>query len=221
MSHLSVFQKNLTDAGFDAAIISDKINQRYLSGFDFDDGLLLVTAADAYLLTDFRYAEAAEAECSKELRILLPEEDMLACIRELLAKAGAKRIAIEEAHLSFGEYQRYVEKLSDTVIEAGASKMLETQRQRKDDAELDAMARAQAITDAAFTHILSVLNPNMTEIDVALEIEFFMKRQGAESLAFSTIAVSGSASSLPHGVPRRQKLERGFLTMDFGARVDG
>ena len=61
----------------------------------------------------------------------------------------------------------------------------------------------------------------MTEIEVALELEFFMRRQGANGLAFDTIAVSGSASSLPHGVPRACKLEKGFLTMDFGARVGG
>ena len=59
------------------------------------------------------------------------------------------------------------------------------------------------------------------EIDAALELEFFMRRMGSEGTAFDTIAVSGSASSLPHGVPRNILLERGFLTMDFGACVDG
>lgn len=83
------------------------------------------------------------------------------------------------------------------------------------------MKRAQDIADAAFTHILGYINPDRTEIDVALELEFFMRSHGAEAEAFQTIAVSGSASSKPHGVPRPVKLEKGFLTMDFGARYKG
>ena len=74
---------------------------------------------------------------------------------------------------------------------------------------------------AAFAHILKFITPNMTEIEVALELEFFMRRMGSEGTAFDTIAVSGSASSLPHGVPRNVKLEKGFFTMDFGAKFDG
>jgi len=61
----------------------------------------------------------------------------------------------------------------------------------------------------------------MREIDVALELEYFMRREGAQSIAFHTIAVSGSASAVPHGVPRNKVLEKGFLTMDFGARFGG
>lgn len=221
MSHLSAFRSVLTEQGFDAAIVSDRLNQRYLSNFAFDDGLVLVTRGEAYLLTDFRYLEAARAECSKELEILTPEQGMLACIRGILEESGYTRVAVEEASLSYGDYLNTCEKLPNAKIEGGASRMLEDLRQIKDEGELETMARAQAVTDAAFAHILNFIKPEMTEIEIALELEFFMRRNGAEGTAFETIAVSGSASSLPHGVPRRTKLERGFLTMDFGARVDG
>ena len=221
MSHLSQFRENLLKEGFDAAIISDKTNQRYLSDFDFDDGLVLVTADSAHLLTDFRYLEAARAQCSKELEVLTPEQGHLACIRGILEEKKMTRVAVEESTLSYGAYLRFAEKLPDCKLEGGASRLLETQRQVKDEGELETMARAQAVTDAAFAHILKFIQPNMTEIEVALELEFFMRRNGADSLAFDTIAVSGSASSLPHGVPANRKLEKGFFTMDFGARVDG
>lgn len=65
------------------------------------------------------------------------------------------------------------------------------------------------------------MTPNMTEIDVALELEFFMRKNGADGVAFQTIAVSGPASALPHGTPSATKLRRGFLTMDFGASLGG
>ena len=99
--------------------------------------------------------------------------------------------------------------------------MLTEQRKIKLPYELELMAKAQSITDAAFSHILGYITPDVTEIDVAVELEFFMRRMGAEALAFETIAVSGPASSMPHGVPANVKLRRGFLTMDFGAKYNG
>ena len=221
MSHLSAFRENLEQQGFSAAIISNTTNQFYLTNFDFEDGLVLVTPKRAYVLTDFRYVEAARAQCASDFEILTPEQGHLACIRGILEEQKISKVAVEEASLSYGDYQRYSEKLPTVQLESGASKLLDLQRQVKDQAELDSMAKAQAVTDAAFSHILKVITPNMTEIEVALELEFFMRRNGAQGLAFNTITVSGSASSLPHGVPRNKKLEKGFLTMDFGARVNG
>lgn len=80
------------------------------------------------------------------------------------------------------------------------------------------MKAAQAITDAAFAHIVDFIRPDMTERQVALELEFFMRSKGAECVAFDTIAVSGSASSMPHGVPRDVKLEKDSLRW-ISARV--
>ena len=85
----------------------------------------------------------------------------------------------------------------------------------------DLIAKAQEITDLAFSHILNFISPNVTEREVALELEFFMRKQGSEGVAFPTIAVSGPASSRPHGVPSDVPLRQGFLTMDFGAKIDG
>lgn len=221
MSHLSKFRDALVGGGFDAAIVSDKLNQRYLSGFAFDDGLVLVTQKDSYLITDFRYVEAAKAQASPELTVLTPTGGQLLCIAGLLTDNACKTVAVEENALSYADFTRYAEILCDYTVAPGASAMLTDLRLYKDALELETIARAQAITDAAFAHIVDWIRPEMTEIEVALELEFFMRRNGADALAFETIAVSGSNSSRPHGVPRRQKLEKGFLTMDFGAAVDG
>ena len=219
MSHISMLRERGFEA--DALLITTEINLRWLTGFDYSDGCVVVTRDGAFLLTDFRYLEAAKKECSAELQVQTPEQGHLACIRGILEEEKLTRVAVEEGSLSLGDYRRFCEKLPNCKLEGGATAVLEELRRFKDDAELDAMARAQAVTDAAFAHIVKFIQPNMTEIEVALELEFFMRRNGAEGLAFNTIAVSGSASALPHGVPRRTRLEKGFLTMDFGARVDG
>ncbi len=221
VSHLSKFKVALEAAGADAAIISDKLNQRYLSNFDFDDGLVLVTRGQSYLITDFRYVEAARAQATPEMTVLTPKGGQLLAIAGLLSDNDCRSVLIEEAALSYADFTRYSELLSDYTLSPGASKLLTELRLYKDDQELEAIAYAQSITDAAFSHIVEWIKPDMTEIDVALELDFFMRRNGADALAFETIAVSGSNSSRPHGVPRRCKLERGFLTMDFGAKANG
>ena len=221
MSRLQNFQQLLSSRGYDAAIITDPMNQRYLSGFDFHDGLVLVVRSDAYLLTDFRYAEAARESVTEEMEVIIPAEGMIPCAEALLSSHGARTVAVEEKHLSLSGFLHYESAFTGCTLKSGASEIFGELRICKDDAELDSIARAQRITDAAFSHILGRITPTMTEIEVALELEFFMRREGAEGLAFDTIAVSGTNSSRPHGVPRPVCLERGFLTMDFGARVDG
>lgn len=221
MSHLTSFCNALSEKGFDAAILSAENTQRYLASFVYSDGYLLVTPKHAFLLTDFRYEEAAHKEADPAFEILCPTCGMGPAIAELLSEHGCRRVAVEEAELSLAALERLKKAMPDVSLESGASEILGDLMVHKDEAELAIMDRAQQITDAAFAHILGQITPNMTEMDVALELEFFMRRNGAEGTAFETIAVSGSASSLPHGVPRRTRLEQGFLTMDFGAVVDG
>lgn len=221
MSHLQNFRAALQEKGADAAVVACKINQKYLSGFDFDDGYVLVTRGQSYLLTDFRYVEAANEQCDPDLTVLTPNIGLLNCINELLHENGCQSVMIEEAALSYADYGRFTEKLTGVRVLSGASALLADLRRYKDEGELEIMARAQAVTDAAFAHIIKFIKPEMTEMDVALELEFFMRQNGSDGIAFDTIAVSGTASSRPHGVPGRRQLEKGFLTMDFGARVNG
>ena len=223
-AHIKALQAKLNEKGADAVLLTDKRNQRYVTGFDYDDGYVLVTKNHAYLITDFRYVEAAKAASASFMTVAAPEGrgGMMIYILEVLRREECGTLLFEEETVAYAAYRRYAEKFADVRFEGGASEILTELRMVKDEEELAAMARAQEVTDKAFAHILKTIRPDeMTEIDVALELEFFMKRNGAEGLAFDTIAVSGSASSKPHGVPRDQKLERGFLTMDFGARVDG
>ena len=221
VTQLQRFQNTLKESEFDAAIISSELNQRYISGFNYTDGYILIGKEKAYLLTDFRYIEAANAEV-KDFEILMPRGSMLAALGELIRNNGYKKVAIEDAELSCKLLQTMKEKMpADCELAFGASDILTKQRMVKLPYELERIAKAQSITDAAFEHILGFISTDVTEIDVALELEFFMRRNGAEALAFDTIAVSGPASSLPHGVPSAAKLRRGFLTMDFGAKYEG
>lgn len=221
MTQLQRFQKALCESEFDAAIISSELNQRYLSGFNYTDGYILIGREKAYLLADFRYIEAAEA-CVKDFEVIMPESTMISVLSELIGENGYRKVAIEDAELSCRMLEFMRSKMpTDCELVFGASAILTKQRMVKLPYEIERIAKAQAITDLAFEHILGFIKPDVTEIEVALELEFFMRSHGAEALAFDTIAVSGPASSLPHGVPTNVKLRAGFLTMDYGAKYDG
>ncbi|MBQ9087061.1 MAG: aminopeptidase P family protein [Clostridia bacterium] len=220
MTTLQKFQAALAETDADAALISSELHQRYLSDFDYTDGYLLITPTLAYLLTDFRYIEAAEAQV-KNFTILRPAGTMIEEIERLISKHVLRRIAIEDASLSYADFTRFSKALSQATLCPGASRILEGLRIIKTPEELEKIARAQEIADQAFDHILGFLSPERTEQEVALELEFFMRKLGAENVSFQTIAVSGPASSLPHGVPAPVRLRPGFLTMDYGALYQG
>ncbi len=222
MSKLTKFKEKMRAEGFDAALISSYVNIRYITNFDFQDGFVLVTKNKSYVLTDFRYIEAAKAAVDQnEFEIITPDTSMGICMCGLLEENDCKTVSFEDATLSVAAMERFKKAFVNMELVPGASKIADGLRLFKDLDEIEKMKKAQAITDAAFAHILKVLTPEMTEIDAALELEFFMRKMGSEGVAFETIAVSGSASALPHGVPRNVKLEKGFFTMDYGAKVDG
>ena len=223
MSQIKRLQGIMAQRGIDGILVSSYINQRYVSNFDFQDGYVLVFKSKAYVLTDFRYIEAANNELDlNDFEIVTPKGGHLRAVAAFAEENGVQSILVEESALSLADFDRF-EKLAENKVKyvQGASAIFDEMRIAKTEAELDKMAEAQRITDAAFLHILNVLRPDMTEIEVALELEFFMRKQGAERISFETIAVSGTASSMPHGVPRNVKLEKGFLTMDFGCVCGG
>lgn len=222
MSHLKKLQSAMKAANTEAIVVSSELNQRYLSGLNYTDGFVVVLPETAFLLADFRYIEDARAQVdASEFEILMPDRSMLPSVASILKDHGVKVALFEEATLSYAWLERFKKAFEGVEMQSGASAMIDALRLYKDASEIEKMTRAQAITDAAFSHILNFITPDRTEVEVALELEFFMRAHGSEGTAFDTIAVSGSNSSRPHGTPRPVKLEKGFFTMDFGARVDG
>ncbi len=219
MTPLEKTKARMKEASVDALLVTDELNQRYLSNFSFSDGLLFITQKSAHLITDFRYCEMAERRADREFSVVMPD-DRFAYINRVAAEESCHTVGFEGGSVTYDAYKRYAEHLAPLeLVNIGA--ILEEVRQIKSPEEIALMQKAQDITDIAFGHILKNISLNMTELDIAAELEYAMRKNGADGLAFETIAVSGDASALPHGRPRNEKLHRGFLTMDFGARFDG
>ena len=219
MNILNNLRNKLEEISVDALLVYNELNIRYLCGFSFTDGLLLITKKRALLLTDFRYLEMAQNNAYSEFEVF-DSPDRTNIILSALKDENVKTIGFEGRAVSYARYYALSEVYKDyKLVDIGA--IIEDFRQVKTEEELSYMDKAQQITDKAFSEVLSVLTPNMTEIEVAAEIEYRMRRLGSEGVAFDTIAVSGASSALPHGTPSTDKLKPGFLTMDFGARYNG
>ena len=202
----------------EALLIKSEANRRYISGFRSSAGAVLITKTSAVLLIDFRYFEKAKASVSScEVRL---------CNNyfEEIKKAQISRLYIETATMSIGEFLHTKEKLPGIEIRCDKKfdKMLLELRAVKDERELGLIREAQRITDEGFSYILSRIEAGRSEREIALDLEFFMRKMGSEGVAFDFIVVSGKNSSLPHGVPTEKRIEKGdFITMDFGAVIEG
>lgn len=205
----------------DALLITAPVNRRYLLDFPSSAGTLLILPESQYFIIDFRYFEKAR-EVVKNCTVLL-QDQLYHQINEIFSQNHVRTVGLEDHSVTLHALAVYREKLSAVPVEgSGLSELLEEIRYTKSDEELARLEKAQQITDQAFTEILSYLRPGISEKEIALELEYRMKRLGADGLSFDTIAVAGKNSSLPHGVPSDYRVQNGdFITMDFGALLDG
>ncbi len=215
---LTKLRNKMAELSVDAVLVLDELNQHYLSEFAFTDGLLFITKKKAYLVTDFRYYEMALNKANKSFEVLTPD-NRREFLKKVISDEGIKTVGFEGGSVSYETYRNYCDNYPCEFVNIGDT--IEVIRQIKSADEIEKMQKAQDITDNALAHLLKIITPDMTELDVAVELEYAMRKGGADSFAFETIAVSGDASALPHGTPRNVKLKRGFLTMDFGAKFEG
>ena len=214
--------RNRLGEGFSAAIIEHGPNRWYLSEFHSSAGTLIITEDDALFLVDFRYIEVAEKKVTGA-RVELSGADLSGQIISYLSSKGIKSVLVEN-EMSLGRFRQLKEALAevDFICEQKLSQAVLELRSVKETKEIEAIKRAQTITDDAFSHIIEFIKPGLTEREVAAEIDYFMRKKGADGCAFDTIVVSGPNGSMPHGVPSDRRIQTGdFVTMDYGAKKDG
>jgi Xaa-Pro aminopeptidase len=213
-------REQISKLPIDGMLVVKPENRRYISGFTGSAGYLLITEKDAVLLTDFRYTEQA-SEQAPHFQVLDHGISAPEGIRNQLQALGIKRLGFEKDYLTYGTFSLYSEKFAPVEL-VPVEGIVEKLRAIKDKYEIETIRKAAGIADAAFSHILGFLKPGVRERDIALELEYFMKKQGAKGASFDIIVASGVRSSLPHGVASDKVMEHGeFVKMDFGALYNG
>ncbi len=205
----------------DGALIISETNRRYFTSFSSSDGVLLATKNGSVFLTDSRYIEAAQGTvqgCEVQELKKLSEQ-----LPELCKKFGCKKLMVEADRLTVAELKAYRKILKGFLLTTvGMDKLIDSLRMRKTQDEKHYVIKAQRIAEKAFDHILGFIKEGVTEREIALELDFFMLKNGAEGISFETIAISGANTSKPHGVPTDKRVQSGdFITMDYGAVVNG
>jgi Xaa-Pro aminopeptidase len=217
---LEKLRETLAEQELDALLVSQAENRRYLSGFTGSAGMLMITAQEAILATDFRYYEqmGREAPDFQLAKIKTRFEELLP---ELISDLGISRLGFESEHVTVHQFHTWSQ-ATDDVEWVPHRQTVEKIRAVKEEGELDALRRSVALTDAALAHLLGVLEPGMTEENAAWEIESYMRTHGASKVAFALIVAAGPNGALPHALPSDHRISEGEpIVIDIGCVVDG
>jgi Xaa-Pro aminopeptidase len=219
----------LDERSLDGVLLSRNANKRYYAGFRLGDaegptsgwaGTLLVTRDAALIFADSRYTEQASIE-APDWQLVPTAGPMHADLPPLLLEHEIAALGMEAAVVSHADWAALAEAAPGVELHAIDDELVPL-RILKTAQEVEAIGRACALGDACFAHLVEWIRPGMTEREVAWELESFVRANGAEGLAFDTIALAGPRAAMPHGRPSDAPVEPGnVLLLDFGCIVDG
>lgn len=217
---IAKLKKCFEGCGCDAILLSKFESYCYFSGFNGSYAHLLVMNDKSLLFTDFRYIEQAlfQAPDSELIKVM---NDYKENLLEEIKKYDIKKLGFEAQHVSYKNYKELKLILSEVEL-VPIFDSIDEIRIIKDKDELTKIEKAIDIADLAFEHILEYIRPNVSEMDIASELEFFMKKNGAKGPSFETIVASGYRASMPHGIASEKIIENGdSIVLDFGAIYEG
>ncbi|MBZ4683426.1 MAG: Xaa-Pro aminopeptidase [Fusobacteriaceae bacterium] len=217
-----MLNKILNEKKIDAILISDKYSLRYFTGFTGTAGIALALKDRKFFFTDFRYVEQAKIQVEKNgYEIVVIERRASDKVIEYIKNANVKRLGVEDNSMSLAVFNEYKSKLEEIEFEM-LGNSLQLARMVKTEKEIETIKKAVEIADKAFSKILPLIKEGVTEKYLATELEYEMKKLGAESTSFETIVASNYRSAMPHGVASDKKIEKeGFVKFDFGAYYNG
>lgn len=205
--------------GIDAVLIISNPNRNYMTGFTGNESFVILTLDKAIFVTDSRYTEQAQSQV-KDYEIRTYKGSISDYLKEVINELNIKTLGFEEDILTFKDYSTYKSKFSCELLPMEG--IIEKLRLIKDSDEILTIKRAAAIADNAFAKILQFVKPGMTEREVGVELEYWLRRFGGSGLSFPSIVASGERSSFPHGEPTEKVIKMGdLLTLDFGCVYNG
>ncbi len=211
-------KKKMDDKGLDGVLSYKPENRRYLSDFTGSSGCVVITKDNNYFITDFRYVEQASDQC-KDYEIIQHNNNRT--LYDILNEFDIKKLGFEEEYITYSQYSDFIKKLNNIEL-APLNGVINDIRIIKTEDEIETIRKAAEIADQTFEYICTKLRAGISEREISLELEFFMKRKGALGTSFESIVASGKRSSLPHGVASNKIIEIGdFVTLDFGCIYDG
>jgi Xaa-Pro aminopeptidase len=210
----------MNEKDIEASLIISRENCYYFSRFRGSSGVLLITKDHRVLFTDFRYVDQARNE-AKEYEVVQHQQNMYSMVCEFLKEHNISSVGIETGVMPVDTYSEIKENYPSVNL-LNIEPELYDIRMIKDDEEISYLKQGVELCDKAFNHILSFIRPGMSEKEIGIELEFFMRKSGAEGIKANHVIASGERSCLPHGQATDRIVKVGdFVKMDIGARVNG
>jgi len=216
-------RQKLAEEGLEAILISQAYNRGYLSGFRGTAGYLLITPREAVLATDFRYTEQARLQ-APDYQILQISGNGFDWLSRLAAEMSLKRVGFEARGITFAGYRQLSEILKEkTGLQlVPTESLVESLRLIKEPEEIALISRAAVISDRACGHIRDKIRAGMTEMEIAWELESYLRENGSQALPFEIIVASGPNAALPHAQPTPRRINPGEpVLIDMGAKING
>jgi Xaa-Pro aminopeptidase len=222
-------RERLKAAGLDAYFGVRPEHMRYLTGFSLKNGeekiagfsgQFFVGLEEVVILADNRYRTQAVRQATG-VRVEPIAYDLRARWPDLLASIGARHVAAEAAFVSYGLWTSLTAAAPDIDL-VPVDGWVEADRAIKEPAEIERIRAACAVADRALAAVLRSVRPGRTEQELALQLEWLVRTDGAEAMAFDPMCLAGPGAAAPHGSPSDRPVQaNAVLLFDFGAQVDG
>lgn len=214
---LGKLRTKFSEVKIDGFLVTEPLNIYYLSGFTGDAGVLLITDTAKYLITDSRFEEQIKIENPTWTAVITRNYLQNAC--DLAAKHHLAAIGFENT-LDYASYDFLDQTaICDIVAFAG---LIEELRAIKEPTEISLLKKSCSLADKGYQFVLDNLKKGQTELDIANDLDYYMKKNGAQAQSFETIVASGEHTTWPHGTATAKKIVPGDLvTLDYGYFVDG
>ena len=217
---LATLAEKLTERGLDALLVSKLVNVRWLTGFTGSNAVVVAGPHVRRFVTDFRYLTQATEQLDPDWEREIAT-DLLQRVAEGVGDEPL-RLGFDDEHLSVRLHGKLAATLPDNVELVAAGGIVESLRAVKDADEVDAIRAAARLADAALKDVLADGLAGRTEREIALDIEFAIRRRGAQGVSFAPIVAAAEHGALPHAEPRDVPIPAGTLVVvDWGAQLDG
>ena len=210
-------RKIIAGKALDGLIVTERANTFYLSGFTGSSSYLLIGMHRTWLVVDFRYTIQAREQVCADIEVVEHGDTFLDTLDGIIADEGMDSIGFEGNDLTYSEYERFKARLPHARKLESIGDEIDMLRIRKDEGEIETIAQAVGIGDQVFDRILKTIRPGITELELAAEIEYQMRRLGAAGPSFATIVASGERSAMCHAAASTNRIKPGdALILDFG-----
>ena len=212
-----VLSESLAKQKLEALVVTHPPDWFYLTGFTGEAGALVVSSGRATLVTDGRFVTQGREE-TRGVRILQHKGGLFQAVGEYLQSLGVRSVGFDPMQLTVAQHNALRKAAGSRCALKPASELVLALRMRKEPQELAQMRKAAILASEVVQHAIGLLKPGVKEVEVAAEIEYQMRRRGANGPAFESIVAFGDRAALPHARPTSKRLGKNELVvLDLGA----